>query len=156
MWNYLATTPPSLFLYEFLHFTEQHTPFSSDRKKMTESETNSHGEREEENGNTLGKIISEVDDTSHHSFKDHDDHDTQTPAVVVVVWRNVILMSLLHMSALYGIFLIPSASVPTLIFCKYELNDEACFAFQYFVVSFLMEHNQRGLRSKVTVGPEGA
>lgn len=74
---------------------------------MTETDT------KEENENTLAKT-SEVDDVSDNYFNDNDD----TPPVVVV-WRNVILMSLLHMSAVYGLFLIPSASVPTLIFCKY-------------------------------------
>ncbi|XP_063290980.1 stearoyl-CoA desaturase [Pelobates fuscus] len=31
-----------------------------------------------------------------------------------IVWRNVILMSLLHVGAVYGIFLVPAASLPTL------------------------------------------
>ncbi|XP_072523053.1 acyl-CoA desaturase [Salminus brasiliensis] len=34
---------------------------------------------------------------------------------VAIVWRNVVLMSLLHLGALYGVFLIPSASVLTLL-----------------------------------------
>ncbi|KAG7238830.1 hypothetical protein INR49_030374, partial [Caranx melampygus] len=78
---------------------------------MTETDTCSHCERKEGNGDTLTKT-SDVDDTSDFNFNDND--DTQPP--VVVVWRNVILMSLLHMSAVYGLFLIPAASVSTLIF----------------------------------------
>lgn len=35
-----------------------------------------------------------------------------------IVWRNVILMSLLHLSALYGVFLIPLAKPITLIWGK--------------------------------------
>ncbi|XP_017570808.1 acyl-CoA desaturase [Pygocentrus nattereri] len=34
---------------------------------------------------------------------------------IVVVWRNVVLMSLLHLGAIYGLFLIPSASSLTLL-----------------------------------------
>lgn len=37
-----------------------------------------------------------------------------------IVWRNVILMSLLHISAVYAIFLIPSASPLTLLWSEYE------------------------------------
>ncbi|XP_051508102.1 stearoyl-CoA desaturase b [Myxocyprinus asiaticus] len=39
--------------------------------------------------------------------------DSKSP--VQIVWRNVILMSLLHLGALYGLTLIPSASVSTLV-----------------------------------------
>lgn len=38
---------------------------------------------------------------------------------VVIVWRNVVLMTLLHTAALYGLVLIPSASVFTLIWSEY-------------------------------------
>ncbi|XP_071335322.1 acyl-CoA desaturase-like [Trachinotus anak] len=34
---------------------------------------------------------------------------------LVVVWRNVVLMTLLHVGALYGLYLIPSASALTLV-----------------------------------------
>lgn len=36
----------------------------------------------------------------------------------VIVWKNVILMSLLHIGAIYGISLIPSAASLTLAWCK--------------------------------------
>lgn len=36
----------------------------------------------------------------------------------IVVWRNVILMTLLHIAALYAVCLIPSASPLTLLWCK--------------------------------------
>ncbi|XP_077086949.1 acyl-CoA desaturase [Siphateles boraxobius] len=42
---------------------------------------------------------------------------------VVIVWRNVILMTLLHTAALYGLLLVPSASVFTLIWTF------GCFVF---------------------------
>jgi len=34
------------------------------------------------------------------------------------VWRNVILMSVLHLGALYSILLLPQAKISTLIFSK--------------------------------------
>lgn len=36
-----------------------------------------------------------------------------------IVWRNVILMSLLHLGALYGLTILPSVSFLTLIWSKY-------------------------------------
>lgn len=41
-----------------------------------------------------------------------------------IVWRNVVLMSLLHIGALYGLTLIPSTSALTLMWSKYY-----CFLF---------------------------
>lgn len=41
-----------------------------------------------------------------------------------IVWRNVVLMSLLHIGALYGLILIPSASALTLMWSKLS-----CFLF---------------------------
>lgn len=38
------------------------------------------------------------------------------------VWRNVTLMGLLHLGALYGLWLIPQAKWSTLIFSKYLLE----------------------------------
>jgi len=39
---------------------------------------------------------------------------------VVIIWRNVILMSLLHSAALYGLLLVPSTSVLTLFWSEYR------------------------------------
>lgn len=36
-----------------------------------------------------------------------------------IVWRNVILMSLLHLGALYGLTILPSVSFLTLIWSEY-------------------------------------
>lgn len=36
----------------------------------------------------------------------------------IIVWRNVILMAALHLSSLYGIYLIPQAKLGTLVFGK--------------------------------------
>lgn len=37
-----------------------------------------------------------------------------------IVWRNVILMALLHAASMYSIFLIPTARPLTLFWCKSE------------------------------------
>lgn len=42
---------------------------------------------------------------------------------VKIVWRNVILMSLLHLGALYGLTILPSASSLTLIWSEYVNSD---------------------------------
>lgn len=60
-----------------------------------------------------------VEDVFDHSYKEKE--GPKPP--VVIVWRNVILMTLLHTGALYGLLLIPSANVLTLIWTL------ACFVF---------------------------
>lgn len=42
---------------------------------------------------------------------------------VKIVWRNVILMSLLHLGALYGLTILPSVSSLTLIWSEYDNSD---------------------------------
>lgn len=50
----------------------------------------------------------------------------------IIVWKNVILMTLLHLSAVYAMFLIPSASAMTLLWCEYEkLLDLFCTVFVF-------------------------
>lgn len=39
-----------------------------------------------------------------------------------IVWRNVILMSGLHIAALYGIYLLPQATISTLVWSKYKMR----------------------------------
>lgn len=43
----------------------------------------------------------------------------------MIVWRNVILMTLLHIGATYGILLIPSVSPLTLLWCKWKNTKQA-------------------------------
>ncbi len=43
----------------------------------------------------------------------------------MLVWRNIILMTLLHISALYGLILLPSAKVLTLAWSEYLVNTVA-------------------------------
>jgi hypothetical protein len=48
---------------------------------------------------------------------------TRPPFKREIVWRNVVLMSLLHLSALYGLYLcFVSAKWQTIAFGKYDTN----------------------------------
>ncbi|WAQ96114.1 SCD5-like protein [Mya arenaria] len=49
--------------------------------------------------------------------------ESERPALTIV-WKNVVLMSALHIGALYGLWLLPQASWKTMIFCfvLYEFN----------------------------------
>lgn len=55
-----------------------------------------------------------VEDVFDHTYKEKE--GPKPP--IVIVWRNVILMSLLHIGALYGLLLLPSALALTWIWCK--------------------------------------
>lgn len=57
-----------------------------------------------------------VEDVFDHTYKEKE--GPKPP--IVMVWRNVILMGLLHSGALYGLYLFPSARAPTWIWCKYQ------------------------------------
>lgn len=63
-----------------------------------------------------GDVCSEaaVEDAFDHTYKEKE--GPKPPRVMV--WRNVILMTLLHIGAAYGLFLIPTASPSTLLWCK--------------------------------------
>lgn len=56
-----------------------------------------------------------------------------------LVWRNIILMALLHVGALYGLALLPYAKGLTLAWSEYELHDFFCHCFcppEPFIASF--------------------
>ncbi|XP_008320000.1 stearoyl-CoA desaturase b [Cynoglossus semilaevis] len=77
---------------------------------MTETESRSqHGEKRQ-NGDAATEV-STVEDVFDDTFKNKD--GPKPPRIPV--WRNIILMSLLHVAALYGLTLAPSASAPTLV-----------------------------------------
>uniref|UniRef100_A0A3Q2CFC3 stearoyl-CoA 9-desaturase n=1 Tax=Cyprinodon variegatus TaxID=28743 RepID=A0A3Q2CFC3_CYPVA len=61
-----------------------------------------------------GFLFAAVEDAFDHTYKEKE--GPKPPRVMV--WRNVILMTLLHIGAAYGLFLIPTASPSTLLwFC---------------------------------------
>jgi hypothetical protein len=40
-----------------------------------------------------------------------------------IVWRNVVLMATLHISAIYGIYILPQAKLYTLVWSKNEKSN---------------------------------
>lgn len=63
-------------------------------------------------GSTLLEDESDLQTTPTHS------HTQSRDAPMVVVWRNVVLMSALHIAAVYALILIPSASAYTLLWSE--------------------------------------
>lgn len=57
---------------------------------------------------------SSTEDMFDHTYKEKEGHKPP----MVIVWRNVFLMTLLHIGAVYSLFLIPTASHLTLLWCK--------------------------------------
>ncbi|XP_028287787.1 acyl-CoA desaturase [Parambassis ranga] len=78
---------------------------------MTEAETLEKKKQQHKSSN--GDLPPEAarDDAFDNTYKEKD--GPKPPRIIV--WRNVILMTLLHIGALYGVYLIPSASAATLL-----------------------------------------
>lgn len=81
---------------------------------MTEAEALEKKQHKSSNGNVLPEAPRE--DVFDHTYKEK---EGPKPARIIV-WKNVILMTLLHIGAVYAMFLIPSASSLTLLWCKYK------------------------------------
>lgn len=81
---------------------------------MTEAEALEKKQRKSSssNGNVLPEATRE--DVFDHTYKEKE--GPKPP--MVIVWKNVILMTLLHIGAAYSLFLIPAASPLTLLWCK--------------------------------------
>ncbi|XP_035519881.1 stearoyl-CoA desaturase b isoform X1 [Morone saxatilis] len=79
--------------------------------KMTETETRNHHDGKQQNGGATAEA-STVEDVFDDTYKEKE--GPKPPRMLV--WRNIILMSLLHIGALYGLVLIPNASALTLAF----------------------------------------
>lgn len=126
---------------------------------MTETEISTHQAGKQQNTDAMPET-SELDDAFDETYKDKE--GPKPP--MVVVWRNVMLMFLLHMGALYGLILIPSASALTLAWGKYLVNSVAGLTVQHFLdflfLSLPAGHSQRtecvGDHSKLQhIQPEG-
>ncbi|NP_001072045.1 acyl-CoA desaturase [Takifugu rubripes] len=76
---------------------------------MTETEALEKKQHRSKNGDVHPEAIRE--DEFDHTYREK---EGPKPAKIIV-WKNVILMTLLHLSAVYAIFLIPSASALTLL-----------------------------------------
>ncbi|XP_040034153.1 stearoyl-CoA desaturase b [Gasterosteus aculeatus] len=72
---------------------------------MTETVTRTHRDGKQQIADS-----STVEDVFDDTYKEKDGPKPPT----ALVWRNIVLMSVLHAAALYGLVLLPSASVPTL------------------------------------------
>ena len=80
---------------------------------MTEAEAlEKKQQHKASNGNVLPEAPRE--DMFDHTYKEKE--GPKPPSVIV--WRNVFLMTLLHIGAAYGICLVPSASTLTLLWCE--------------------------------------
>ncbi|XP_028279992.1 stearoyl-CoA desaturase b [Parambassis ranga] len=75
---------------------------------MTEAESSNRHANKQRNGYTITET-STVEDVFDDTYKEKESKPPRT-----LVWRNIILMSLLHIAALYGLVLLPSASSLTL------------------------------------------
>jgi len=69
-----------------------------------------------------------------------------------IVWRNVILMSAMHLGALYGLTLLPSASWATIIFSTW-LKPFYGYTFHSYagLLSCLFFRTGKRLRKQITV-----
>ncbi|XP_068597662.1 stearoyl-CoA desaturase b [Brachionichthys hirsutus] len=77
---------------------------------MTETENRNHDAGKQQNGGGAMAETSTVEDVFDDTYKEKE--GPKPPRRLV--WRNIVLMSLLHSGALYGLLLVPSASVLTL------------------------------------------
>uniref|UniRef100_A0A8C6NUT4 stearoyl-CoA 9-desaturase n=1 Tax=Nothobranchius furzeri TaxID=105023 RepID=A0A8C6NUT4_NOTFU len=70
-------------------------------------------EKRQQHKSSNGDVGSDTarDDAFDHTYKEKEGPKPPT----IIVWRNVIMMSLLHLGAVYGVFLIPSAAPLTLL-----------------------------------------
>lgn len=97
---------------------------------MTEAEAleNKQQQRKSSNGDVLPESAGE--DAFDHTYKEKE--GPKPPRVIV--WKNVILMTLLHIGAFYGVFVVPSASRLTLLWCKCEKEITCYTPFSHFFV----------------------
>lgn len=102
---------------------------------MTETEALEKKQHRSKNGDVLPEPARE--DEFDHTYREK---EGPKPAKIIV-WKNVILMTLLHLSAVYAIFLIPSASALTLLWCEYEKLLDNTAAFVNCLCFFLKKIN---------------
>lgn len=98
---------------------------------MTETETRTHQVGKRQNGGAMAET-STVEDVFDDTYEEKE--GPKPPRMLV--WRNIIWMTLLHVGALYGLTLLPSASLPTLAWSKYLVDREAGVALQLLLVFF--------------------
>lgn len=90
---------------------------------MTETENRNPHAARQPNGGAMAES-STVEDVFDDTYREKD--GPKPPRRLV--WRNIILMTLLHAGALYGLVLLPSASGLTLVWSEYLLHTVAGLA----------------------------
>lgn len=105
---------------------------------MTETEALEKKQHRSKNGDVRPEATRE--DEFDHTYREK---EGPKPAKIIV-WKNIILMTVLHFSALYAIFLIPSASAATLLWCEYEKLPviSAQFVHSFFFIFFLINNTR--------------
>ncbi|KAK7901374.1 hypothetical protein WMY93_018143 [Mugilogobius chulae] len=90
-----------------------HTPHSKSTTAMTETRTISHHAppQKQQHHHQNGHNTTPADDVFDATYKEKEGRKPQ----MQLVWRNIILMFLLHVGAVYGFTLIPSAKTLTLV-----------------------------------------
>ncbi|KAM9847732.1 stearoyl-CoA desaturase b [Aulostomus maculatus] len=78
---------------------------------MTETETRNHHQDSTASKHQQNGDASTPEDVFDDTYKEKEGPKPQR----ILVWRNIILMTLLHIGALYGLILVPSASLQTLV-----------------------------------------
>lgn len=99
---------------DLMHFSDHLCTFTT---RMTETESENPGARQRK-GDAPSENLKTRDDAFDDTYKEKEGPKPPT----TIVWKNVILMTLLHVGALYGGFLIPSASPLTLVWCEYRIT----------------------------------
>ena len=84
-------------------------------EKMTEAEEQSTNRARHTNGDVVAEL-STVEDVFDDTYKEKE--GPKPPRQLVL--KNVVLMTFLHIGAMYGLILIPSASTLTLAWCEYK------------------------------------
>lgn len=101
--------------------------------RMTDTEIEGPGRHR--NGDVLAESATKRDDVFDETYKEK---EGPKPSMRIV-WKNIILMTLLHIGAVYGISLVPSAHVLTWAWCKYDkanplvISNELSFTFKLFL-----------------------
>lgn len=103
--------PIYLVVLIFIHFFLPPRA-SSTQTAATMTELLVKKQHKSSNGNVLPEATRE--DVFDHSYKEKE--GPKPPSIIV--WTNVVLMTLLHIGAAYGVSVIPSASPLTLLWCK--------------------------------------
>lgn len=117
------------FFLQIVYRPEHHQTAAT----MTETESL---EKQQQHKSSNGHVLPEAEreDVFDHSYKEKE--GPKPPSSIV--WRNVVLMSLLHIGAAYGVLLIPSASPLTLLWCKYNPTCYRVYGCLFWAIFLLV------------------